>query len=583
MIYRVKFNRIIFISNAILLLLFIALSIYYFYIPNYKIVLPEGYGRDRVVIQGIWKDGESAPLIIDGQVLLPFDVVKSHIDPYIWWDDELKKVTITTKDRVIRMQTESLDALINGKPMELEVPVTKREGIIYVPIEIFKSFYNINIQIIDNHNGAVTVIIDKLTEGSQVVTLKDNVNKLRVHTGMSIRTPLIRLMEAEEAKSLKIFGEHNGWYLVRTEEGYFGNIQSKYVDAIYYPPVKESEKPDGKEHVPYTGKINMTFEMVYEKKIETSDLPEMSGLDVVSPTWLELENSKGDVKNRIDTGYLNWAHFKGLKVWALLANDFTDPEITRKFLNNTDSRDNLIRQVLAIAALYELDGINIDFENIYKADRDALSQFVREFAPFMHEQGLIVSIDVNIPDGSDNWSKCYDHKVLGEAVDYLILMAYDQYYSSGGRAGSVAQLSWVEKNIIKLADIVDISKLILGIPFYTRVWEKPVFKTTSDADKHIGVIGMERMEEIIREFGAVQTWDAESGQYIVTYNKDGKARIFWKEDLKSTDLKTSLVLKYNLAGVASWSRVDSHPDIWALLDRNLKQITDYSEWIPYMQ
>jgi hypothetical protein len=46
-----------------------------------------------------------------GRFCCPFDTVKAHIDRYIWWDETLKKVTVTTKDKVIRMETEALNAL----------------------------------------------------------------------------------------------------------------------------------------------------------------------------------------------------------------------------------------------------------------------------------------------------------------------------------------------------------------------------------------------------------------------------------------------------------------------------------------
>ena len=65
---------------------------------------------------------------MDGQVLLPFDTVKAHIDRYIWWDETLKKVTVTTKDRIIRMETEDLNAYINQN-IELKFPAIEIEGV----------------------------------------------------------------------------------------------------------------------------------------------------------------------------------------------------------------------------------------------------------------------------------------------------------------------------------------------------------------------------------------------------------------------------------------------------------------------
>src|SRR5665647_1150627 len=44
-------------------------------------------------------------------------------------------------------------------------------------------------------------------------------------------------------------------------------------------------------------------------------------------------------------------------------------------------------------ALYDLDGINIDFENVYDDDKDRLTGFVARLAEKLKEQRVVVSID----------------------------------------------------------------------------------------------------------------------------------------------------------------------------------------------
>lgn len=78
---------------------------------------------------------------------------------------------------------------------------------------------------------------------------------------------------------------------------------------------------------------------------------------------------------------MEWAHKNGYQVWALVANDFSNIDDTSEILNDGLKREYIIKQLLAFAALYELDGINIDFENIYKSDKDVYTQFVRELTP----------------------------------------------------------------------------------------------------------------------------------------------------------------------------------------------------------
>ena len=564
-------RKILLAVNGLLIGLFIFLVFYYLFIPNRRIVPPEGYGTDRVVIADAWEQGGNGPRFQNGRVLLPYSVIRQYIDPYIWWDEALGKVTVTTRDRVIRMETESLDAMVNGRPMILDVPVSVLDGTVYIPVEVFGDFYGISIRRLQN-GGAQTVIIDFPGRETTGLVLKEGVREVLIHTHPSIRAPAIALADADMTGTLQVWEQNGQWVRVRTEQGFFGHIRARYVETVTLPPDKPVTDPEPHKPTPaITGKINMTFEQVGQVPVPVGGIPDMNGLDVLSPTWLVLENATGDLKNRIDTGYLQWAHEHGYRCWALLANDFTNPAMTSAFLNNTDSRENLIRQILATAALYALDGVNIDFENIYLADRDALSQFVRELVPYLHEQGLTVSMDVNVPDGSDTWSKCYDHRALGEVVDYMILMAYDQYYAAGGRAGPVAALDWTETQVLKVLNMAPAKKLVLGVPFYTRVWEVIPDRDPVTAARHAGVIGMETMKILQADYAGQERMDEATGQQMITYNKDGKTRLFWLEDLATLERRAALVRRYDLAGVASWSRSEAVDGVWPLLRQYLKE------------
>lgn len=97
----------------------------------------------------------------------------------------------------------------------------------------------------------------------------------------------------------------------------------------------------------------------------------------------------------------------------------------------------MTKQLLSFAQMYGLQGINIDFENVDLDDKQNLVQFVREMTPLLHEQGLVVSIDVTPRSGSEMWSMFYDRKALIESVDYMMLMAYDEHWASSPKAGSV--------------------------------------------------------------------------------------------------------------------------------------------------
>lgn len=566
--------------------------------PNDEIVEFFNKFHTNLVIEDKLIETDNPPKVRDGEILLPIETIREYFDKNIYWDDVLKKVTITTKDRVIRMKTYELEAMINNKPVDLRIAAVEEDGTVYVPIEFLSEFYGIDIK----YNEAYDVIIiDPLINMIRIAVPSEN--DAAVRTGRSIKDPVIRkyddittsgsdeflidgklinedvsLSDLSES-AMVVFTEYTDWYLVRTSSGEIGYIRKDQV-SVKWITLKRS--PDSKAveteaWKPENGKINLVWEMIYSGRPNLAQIGKIDGLDVISPTWFELKDDQGNVVSRADPVYIDWAHQNGYKIWALFANDFQDINATNSFLNNTDARDNAIRQILSYASLYNLDGINIDFENIYKQDKDALSQFIREITPFLREQGLVVSIDVNIPDGSDTWSLCYDHEALGEIVDYMMLMTYDQHWSSSPVAGSVAQLTWVENNLRKVLDMVPAEKLLLGLPFYTRMWREETdgarVRVTSPS-----VLTMQGSRNYVKDNDLEVVWDRDSGQFY-TEHKDGSVTTkIWIEDHNSINMKSSLALKYRLAGTAAWRRSDETKEVWEILNKNLKVLKSYAMW-----
>ena len=548
-----------------------------FFMPNQEVVNPYDSADTVLIIEGDEILEENPPRVVERQILLPFETVKAHIDPYIWWDESLKKVTVTTTDRVIRMETDNLDAMINDNPLELKFPATEIGDTLYIPIDFLAPFYRINIRHVSQTN---VVIIDR----------EDTIHRIGyptsasaiVRRGSHIRYPIIKEFANtslnSEGSKLYIYEEYDKWYKVRTADGIIGYIQKEHVVVKSLELSKIPESLKTKPVLP-SGKINLVWDQMYNPTKKYLEWKKLDGIDVLSPTWFQVANDKGDLINRADPQYVEWAHNNGYQVWALVANEFNNIDNTSEILNNGLKREYIVKQILAFAALYQLDGINIDFENIYKKDKDAFTQFMRELTPYLREQKLVVSVDVTIPDGSDTWSKCYDRKALADTVDYVCLMTYDQTWAGSKVAGSTAQLVWVEENLKKTLKEVSREKLLLGIPLYTRLWGETVDKYGNKIESTVGnALSIEAASSLISENKAVPEWDEVSGQYTVSFEKDNIVYKMWLENEHSVNQKTALAHKYNLAGTSAWSHNFANDEVWTVFAENLKNISHYEEW-----
>ncbi|MEA4848263.1 MAG: glycosyl hydrolase family 18 protein [Clostridiaceae bacterium] len=332
-------------------------------------------------------------------------------------------------------------------------------------------------------------------------------------------------------------------------------------DWVVYNSIQEFGTGSG-------AKINLTWHYIWKDTPDMSNVKRIDGLNVVSPTWFTLANENGDLGDRGSLSYSNWAHKNGYKVWALVDNQFNS-ELTNKMLGNASARAKFISSLISHAKKYKLDGINIDFENMYIKDKDAFTQFVKELSKQTKANDLVLSVDVSIIVANSNWSESFDRAALSKVVDYVAVMTYDQHWGGSPVSGSVAQLSWVEQSVKRILQEVPNEKLLLGVPFYTRLWKEEYVNGSSNPVVTSTAISMEEAERTIAENNAAKTWDSVSGQYYATYKKGSATYKIWLEDEKSIKLKAELVNKYRLAGIASWKYGLEKSSIWDVIAKTI--------------
>ncbi|MBE3519883.1 MAG: glycosyl hydrolase [Firmicutes bacterium] len=507
--------------------------------------------RPRLIYEGtVYR---TPGVISGGEVYIPFDFIREKIDPDVFWDNEV--LVITTRDKVIKLRTEELTAYINQHPVDLKLPVVMEGSMPYVPACVLQEIYPVGAHYFPD---ARTVQVKRL----DVWTRRGEVKEaffLREAPSFLVR----RVEAIGPGAVVSIYGKRGGWLLVETSSGNSGYIREEKVREIEpEPPSKELARPYAPPKLPGR-RVFLIWEQVDRTTPDPSRIGEMPGVNVVSPTWFSLSQTPGEVLNTADARYVRWAHSRGYHVWGLFSNGF-DPVRTRSVIRDSDLRDRVIAQILLYAKAYSLDGINIDFENVYHADASYLTQFVRELVPMARQQGLVVSMDVTVKSESPNWSLCYERRKLAEVLDYVILMAYDQYPWGSPVAGPVSTIPWTEDCIKKTLEEVPREKLILGVPFYTRLWterrQDGQFQVSSKA------LGMEAAEKWLQDRGITAERDPETGLRYVQRTEGDVTYKLWLEDEESMKMRMMLMEKYGLAGVAAWRRGFEKPSIYEVIE-----------------
>jgi spore germination protein YaaH len=356
-----------------------------------------------------------------------------------------------------------------------------------------------------------------------------------------------------------------------TNEGIIGYIETKYLDTEVSAKEIIIKYEQKKLYLP--DYVFLSWHYVHSSAVTA--VPYYADVNVISPTFFTVIDEKGTVSSSASLKYVENAKKRGYTVWPLINNIFANRGQISAVLADSDARRHVIDQILAYAYIYKFDGINVDFENLYLSDKDNLTQFIRELVPLAHQMNLAVSIDVGIPGGSEGYSLCYDHKELGKAADYVMVMTYDQFWSSHESGGSQAQLSWVEANLIKTLELISNDKLVLGIPAYTRLWKtdstgKVVLDKTLTADQVV---------KLIEEKQLTPVWEEErdgfiSGQYYIEYKEGENLYRAWIEDDASARLKAALAAKYKLRGVCIWMMSQTNKTVWEAILEGFNTDTD---------
>ena len=500
---------------------------------------------------------ENRPVFLeDNNIYISLESIKESIDPYIYYDDNEETIIITNSEKVIRFKIDEKLATINHREFYIDNIIKLIDGQVYIPDEILTNYYPVEINYFEDTKA---VVLDKNNSNHIEGQIIEENGDIRFN--FNKKAPIILKDVPFETKIL-VFEEYEDWYKIRTENGIVGYMEKKYIKINHRKNNEKSSKVSKENSQEKSRKINLTWDYTHGKMTEIDDVEYIDGINILSPTWFSIIDEDGNIFDKGNFEYVEEYQDLGYEIWPLIDNSF-DPALTHKLLSSSMKREKLIKEIAIVYNKYQVDGINIDFENINLEDKDLLTQFVRELYPIFREMNMIVSMDISPISTSENWSLCYDRHELSKIVDYMMLMAYDQHWATSPVAGSVAEYGWVEDGIIGVLQEISKDKLILGIPFYTRLW-----KIGEDGDKEklsSQSLSMEKANEFIEENNINLEWDEKSGQYYGEVKIEDIVYKIWLEDSNSIKLKSTLVNKYDLAGIASWRKGFETEDIWPVL------------------
>lgn len=319
-------------------------------------------------------------------------------------------------------------------------------------------------------------------------------------------------------------------------------------------------------------KYNMSYIYFGKSSGYTSSVDKtQNSLNEVSPNYFILDDYGNLViTSAYDAQFVKDMHDRDILVVPFLQNDWMKPQTGKNALSN---RDNLADSLARAVRDMNLDGVNIDIENMTVNERSAYVDFIRllreKMRYYMSEEKIIsVAVAANPYGATNGWQASYDYDGLADYSDYLMIMAYDESWNT---PGPVSSMSFVEKSIkYALSQNVRKDQIVLGLPFYGRIW------ADQGGYPQAGGVSNTKIDQLVTNYQSTVAFDSKtkSTRAVITVQPTDTKPVLggktlaagtytiWYESEQSIKEKLALVEKYDLKGTGSWSLGQETAGTW---------------------
>lgn len=277
----------------------------------------------------------------------------------------------------------------------------------------------------------------------------------------------------------------------------------------------------------------------------------------VNFVWYQLGGGKQVRGSNPDPYAVKELQSFGIRVVPAIQNSGFNADYVHDVIGEPESRAAHVASLLEIVLKENYDGLDIDYESLYAADRENFSLFIEELYKAFKAEGKVLSVTVHpktSEEGTWEGPRAQDWARLGAACDMFKIMVYD-YNSGNDSDGPVAPVFWAEEVINYAAKLVPPEKTYLGLPFYG--YDRGPGSATS--------LTWMAAQALIKR-NEVQVLRDESNEAYFSYGTGSPRNVYFNDALATeTKVKAIWDKHPNLAGVSIWVLGGEDPENWTVL------------------
>ncbi len=295
---------------------------------------------------------------------------------------------------------------------------------------------------------------------------------------------------------------------------------------------------------------------------------EAGAVDEVSVDWLQSQPDGSVRAPQLNSGFIDLAREAECRVFVTLT-DYNqerhtfDATISAAILRTEETRLRHAEAVAAWCRTNGVDGVDVDWEAVKGAQRDAFTAFIEALARRLHADGRLIAVDVypkvrepgdwDGPEGQD-WRR------LGRTVDQFRIMTYN-YSGSWSGPGPLSPPDWMDRVLDFAETQVPPEKIVMGLGFYGRDWAG---SPTTDLVWN-DIAGLRATYDPREKRTA-------SGELRLDYRRNGQKRAAYFPDAAAIRAKLGMMLADHprIQGVYAWCMGQEDPLVWQELQNALR-------------
>jgi spore germination protein YaaH len=280
-------------------------------------------------------------------------------------------------------------------------------------------------------------------------------------------------------------------------------------------------------------------------------------IGTIYPTFYDCDRTTGQIGGADNADIVRFAQDRKVKVLARFNCQSTT--INHRILTEPALRETWLTNMMALVARHGYDGVNIDFEAVAAADRDALTSFIADLSGRLHVAGKLLSQAVSgktkdIPNHPR--STAFDYAALAQHDDYVFVMAWGQHWSTSA-PGPMDDIDWVRSVADYAASMPNHQKFVIGTMLYGMDWANDGGPANPGEGRHYPEV-----QALSARYGVAPAFDPAAGAWQLKYtNEAGVPHTVWYPDAGTIGDRIATARDRGL-GVGFWRLGQEDDRVW---------------------